>query len=123
MRISLIYLLIFSLVLNLSMVQLARLPKMLAHFEIHKKSNDSIGIIKFLALHYLNKHGSTKNDQSHHDLPFKGITSVPDLIATETFSESLLIIKLPFNSKIRRSDITFDTSIGFIETILKPPAY
>lgn len=65
--------LLFFILHNTSLDQLLKLPTLVAHYMEHKKLNQDISIVDFLAMHYSGNNLNNNHDDRDWELPYKSI--------------------------------------------------
>jgi len=69
-------LLIFSFLFgDATHVNALSIDGMVSHFRLHRKTDPQLGVLTFLKMHYLDKHGNISQNKDHAKLPFKSATS------------------------------------------------
>jgi len=56
---------------NTEIGQLANLPKLISHYNLHHQLNTSVGFTDFVAMHYFGDDGISTDDQDDDQLPFR----------------------------------------------------
>lgn len=66
--------------------ELARLPKLVAHYLHHRSEDPGMSLSGFLSLHYAGYHPDDRDDNDDRQLPFKDTKGIlqNDLLAVET---------------------------------------
>ncbi|HPH46300.1 MAG TPA: hypothetical protein PLJ60_01785 [Chryseolinea sp.] len=106
---------------NTELHQVFRLPIFFVHYNEHKKGNENITLINFIALHYFK--GNVQHDDHDQELPFKSNhcteISITFVIPADGFSEP--VVKLfPTVKKVVPSSQQLNTS-SFHFSIWQPP--
>lgn len=122
----LIYILVLLLnVNNLFFQELVKLPVLFQHYSEHKQLDEQIGMLDYLAMHYLGKDHNDNDQKRDADLPFKSIKLqhsitftylLPQVSEHLTSDSSIFIEKISDRLKNLISDPHF-------QTLFKPPLY
>lgn len=89
---SVIIVLAYGLVL---MPDLVHLPALVGHYLQHKERSPEIGVLDFLALHYVDKEHSESDDGTHDQLPFHHRHPAGDNLPTMVLMASMPEVHTP----------------------------
>jgi hypothetical protein len=119
-------LLIFSFLFGDAMhVNVLCIDGMVSHFRLHKRIDPQLGVLTFLKMHYLDKHGNLSQNKDHAKLPFKSSSSVKQFVLLCYLApDSRVILPRLFNAGQGKIMI-LDHSLrhkGFQTTLFHPPS-
>lgn len=106
----------------LLMPDLVHLPALVGHYLQHKERSPEIGVLDFLALHYVDKEHSESDDGTHDQLPFHHRHPAGDnlpvmvLMAAVPTQHSL---QLPLHTPVVHGDA--DPLAGHRYGLIQPP--
>lgn len=107
-------------------LELFKLPVLLAHFHEHKAENNQLSLLGFLQLHYFSNHENKVQHKKHHELPFKTgeymlvSLSVPALpVVEKTVPELPAVVE----EKCYPKQQTPVFSSGYFACIWQPPRF
>ncbi len=107
-------------------LELFKLPVLLAHFNEHKAENSQLSLLDFLQLHYISTHERNVPHQKHSDLPFKTAEytlvslSVPALPVVEKAVPELPLV---LRELVYPKQQTPSPSSSYFACIWQPPRF
>ncbi len=123
-KIPIIFLLVIHMAGNTDLAQLSGLTRLVSHYHEHKKTNPALGFTAFLYMHYFGDDGTTKDDNTDRQLPFRSndghcyvniINELPAPPVYETPSQ-ILPVKNSYGSAL---PLFYANS--FLSSLLRPP--
>jgi hypothetical protein len=110
-----------SLMPQTNFEELAKLPDLIAHFQVHQMKDESISFLSFINRHYSSSH---RNEEDHSKLPLqKHCSCVFQALLNTQFTQvhAPEWIDVEFVESLQNPVLTFWTGSDYRHNLLKPP--
>lgn len=117
------YILLSSILIsNTEMHEIFMLPALYSHYMDHKSEQESISLVDFIQIHYLDEDGDSSDNSDERKMPFKGHYSTVSIAFFNKIVDNFVFIDTP-KTMVVPVEGNYLIVSSYLNNIWQPPKF